>query len=176
MKRLIFLDRDGVLNELREDYVKSADELIILPGVESALSKLKEHGYTIVIISNQSVVGKGIITVDQLKEINIKINNELRGNIDDFYYCVHTYEDNCQCRKPGTLLFQQAASRYGVDIRSSWFIGDNTSDIIAGNNAGLRTILVRTGYGKQVIEAGEVKPDKIFDDLSAAVDWLIEND
>jgi D-glycero-D-manno-heptose 1,7-bisphosphate phosphatase len=176
MIKLIFLDRDGVLNENREDYVKSFNEMKILPGVKEALKILKENDYKIIVISNQSAVGRGIISEDTVKGINERLNQELDGSIDDFFYCPHKPEDGCSCRKPKTKLILDAAEKYGIDPKGKWLIGDNTSDIELGKNAGCKTILVKTGLGKNTITENKVEPDRIAEDLLSAVKWIVGNE
>ena len=173
MTKVIFLDRDGVLNENREDYVKSWDEVKILPGAIEAVTKLKENGYTIIVVSNQSAVGKGLLDEGSLRSINKKLNEAFTGKIDDFFYCPHKPDDGCACRKPRTRLLIDAAVKYDVDLKGTWMIGDNFSDILLGQNAGCKTILVKTGLGKKVLEMEEVEPDHVAEDILDAVKWLL---
>lgn len=174
MSNIIFIDRDGVLNENRDDYVKSCSELVLIKGAREALEILKSHGYRVIVISNQSAVGRGLLTEKELMEINGHLNHALGGNIDDFFYCPHKPDDGCDCRKPKTKLVTDAAKKYGIELEGKWMIGDNISDILLGKNAGLKTILVRTGLGESVLKSGDIEPDHTADDLLNAVLWLVE--
>jgi len=143
--RAIFLDRDGVINFDRDDYVKSIDELILIPNVADTLNKLKKMGYYLVIISNQSAVGRGIISKKDLEKINEYLINELQKldcNIDGLYYCPHIPSENCECRKPKDALFRKAARELDIDLDCSWMIGDKESDSIAGQRAGCKTFRI----------------------------------
>jgi D-glycero-D-manno-heptose 1,7-bisphosphate phosphatase len=171
---IIFIDRDGVLNENREDYVKSWDEVVIIPGVEDALRILKDNGYIIIITTDQSAVGRDYLTIDELEDIHKKLNSELGGYIDDFFYCPHLPKDDCGCRKPKTGLLDEAAKKYQVDLKDKWYIGDKTRDIELGKNAGMKTILVLTGESKEAPKDGPFKPDQVFKNLLDAVEWIVE--
>ena len=174
MDKFIFLDRDGVLNENREDYVRSYSELKLLPGTKEALKLLKNSGYKIIIITNQAAVGRGFITEKELQGINRRLNEAMGGLIDDFFYCPHTPEDNCDCRKPRTRLLRDAAEKYNIELEGKWMVGDNAKDIQLGQNAGLNTILVLTGLGHRTLKESRVEPDVIAENLLEAVKWLLE--
>ena len=143
MNKAIFLDRDGVLNYDRDDYVKSVKELKIKPNVFSHILRLKENGYILVVITNQSAINKGLTTHENVKNIHTTIQNYLKENhtyIDEFFYCPHTTDEDCNCRKPKTGLLQKAISQFDIDLKSSWLIGDRDSDIQAANFIGCRAI------------------------------------
>ena len=176
MNKIIFLDRDGVLNEHRHDYVKSCSELKLIPGVKEALMTLKDNGYTIIVVSNQSPIGRGILTEDELIKINNHLNDLTGGLIDDFFYCPHKPEDNCGCRKPRTKMMIDASIKYESDLEGKWLIGDSSSDIEMGNNLGLNTIRVKTGLGKKMLEKDSIEPDHIVEDLKEAVSLIISLD
>ena len=143
MNKAIFLDRDGVLNYDRDDYVKSVKELKIKPNVFSHILRLKENGYILVVITNQSAINKGLTTHENVKNIHTTIQNYLKENhtyIDEFFYCPHTTDEDCNCRKPKTGLLQKAISQFDIDLKSSWLIGDRDTDIQAANLIGCRAI------------------------------------
>jgi len=143
--RVIFLDRDGVINENRDDYVKSKNEFIFLPRVFTAIRKLNQMGYQLIIITNQSAINRGIITKEQLNDIHKFMLNELEKHsckVTKIYFCPHKPNENCFCRKPKTGLIIKAINEFGIDISESWLIGDKESDIQAANKLGLRSILV----------------------------------
>lgn len=145
MKEYIFLDRDGVINKNRNDYVKNRDEFEFLKNAKKAVKVLTENNFNIIIITNQSVVGRGIISEEKLKEIHRKMVSELEkagGKIHAVYYCPHAPWDNCSCRKPRPGLLLKASADFGIDLKKTVFIGDDVSDIGAGNAVGCKTYLV----------------------------------
>jgi len=151
--KVVFLDRDGVINEnLPGNYVKSVSEFKFISGAVEAIRTLTEEGLSTIIISNQAGVGKGLMTSSQLKEIDswmIKAIEEYGGRVLKSYYCTHTAEQGCICRKPKPGLLFKAARDFSIDLKCSYFIGDNITDIKAGDAAGCRTILVLSGLGSQ---------------------------
>ena len=143
--KTIFLDRDGVINQERKDYVKSISELKILPNVANNIKLLKNAGFLIVVITNQSAINRGIITHDIINLIHESIQKHLEKNqtsIDKFYYCPHTPDENCNCRKPKPGLLNQAILELNIDVNSSWMIGDSDSDIEAANSIGCKAIKI----------------------------------
>jgi len=149
--KVVFLDRDGVINEiLPGSYVKKISEFKFLPGVVEAISNLSKEGLPSIIISNQAGVGKGLMTSGQLAEIDRWMVNFIRargGMILKTYYCPHPSGSGCACRKPQPGLLLKAARDFDVDLKGSYFVGDNISDIKAGCVAGCRTVLVLSGLG-----------------------------
>ena len=152
MNKAIFLDRDGVINRKvpEKDFVKNVDELIYLPKVKEIVGKLKQKGYIVIIISNQSGINRGIINKENLEKINAKLKKDL--GVDAIYYCPHLPEENCSCRKPKTGLIEKAVKDFNVDIKLSLFIGDNDFDMMAGKSAGCTTIMVDSNVGLAQIE------------------------
>ena len=171
--KAVFIDRDGVINIDRADYVKSVDELRIFDYVGKAIKKLNELGYLVFVISNQQGVAKGLIPHQTLLEMqkNIEKNIEAaNAKITEFKYCLHLVEDNCTCRKPKPGMILEAAEKYNIDLSKSYFIGDSPKDITAGKTAGCKTILVLTGHTtKEDIPTLPDKPDSIADNLLDAV-------
>lgn len=144
--KAIFLDRDGVLNKKRNDYVKSIKELEIFPNIEKEISKLKMKGFLIIVITNQSVINRGIITKSELEEIHSSIQKFLIKNktsIDKFYFCPHRPDEHCECRKPNPGLILQAINEFSIDASKSWMVGDSITDIQAGEKAGCKTIFLK---------------------------------
>ena len=144
--KAIFLDRDGVLNKKREDYVKSIKELEIFPNIAEEISKLKMKGFLIIVITNQSVINRQIITIKELEEIHLTIQKFLKKSktcIDKFYFCPHRPDENCECRKPNPGLIKQAINEFSIDASKSWMIGDSITDIQAGEKAGCETIFLK---------------------------------
>ena len=179
MDKVIFLDRDGVINvDLLGDYIKHWDEFRFEEGALDALKKLTEAGYKIIVISNQAGIGDGIFAEDSLWQIHRRMLGELEKNgaqIYAAYYCLHGKESGCKCRKPETGLFEQAARTLKFDREKTFFVGDKATDIEAGIRFGLKTIFVRTGHGKNDENklAGSVTPDYRFNCLSDALAVLV---
>ncbi len=179
MLRIVFLDRDGVINRYPGDgdYVKSWEDFHFLPRVKSALKELSDNGFKIVIISNQAGVSKGIYSQKSLDLITRNMLSELKDcNIDiaGVYYCTHRPEDNCSCRKPKTGLIDMAIAKFKdegweIDFSHSYFIGDTIRDIETGKAASLKTILVFSGKEKPENKNNwHTLPDSFAPDLSAA--------
>ena len=143
--KTVFLDRDGVINKERNDYVKSISELEIFPNVAKNVELLKNAGFLVVIITNQSAINRGLITHEMVHKIHGSIQNHLKKNgtcVDGFFYCPHKPDENCICRKPKSGLLNKAILELNIDVNSSWMIGDNDSDIQAGLNVGCQTIKI----------------------------------
>ena len=143
--RAIFLDRDGVINQNRDNYVKSIDEFILLPDVPKAINLLNQRGYKIIIITNQSAINRGIITEHQLSQIHEYMLNILRSHecrIHRIYYCPHRPDENCQCRKPQSGLIKKAIEDFNINVKDSWLIGDSDSDIQAAKELNLKSIKI----------------------------------
>src|SRR6267143_4969775 len=148
--RAVFLDRDGVLTRERTDYVKTPDELEILPGIYAPLREIRERGFRIVIITNQSVIGRRLATHHEMSKIHEKLRQELTRfgcTIDGIYYCPHRPDEGCDCRKPEPGLILRASSELGIDTARSWMIGDKEMDLEAARRAGCRSIRVATNRG-----------------------------
>jgi D-glycero-D-manno-heptose 1,7-bisphosphate phosphatase len=148
----IFLDRDGVINENRSDYVKNWSEFCFLPGSKEAIVKLTRAGYRIVVCTNQAGVARGIIPIDTVEDIHRRMITEIAeggGKIERVYYCPHGKDENCFCRKPRPGMLLRAGTELGVDMHDATFIGDSISDIQAALKAGVHPILVLTGLGKK---------------------------
>jgi len=151
MQPALFLDRDGVIIENRQDYVRSWSDVDIYPQALSALVKIKSSRFKIFIITNQSVIGRGLISQETGREINERLINEIRsagGRIDGVFMCPHAPEENCSCRKPEPGLILDAASEHSIELKKSILVGDAMSDITAGQSAGVaQNVLVSTGRG-----------------------------
>ena len=161
MKKAVFLDRDGVIIE-DTNLLYKKEEVIILSNVERVLSELKKRDYLLIIITNQPTVARGLITERGVEDLNSYINLKIGNLIDGFYFCPHhpnadllKYRKNCNCRKPSSGLILKASKDFEVNLIQSWMIGDMNSDIIAGKNAGCRTILIKSLKNKEKIEVGK---------------------
>ena len=143
--KAVFLDRDGVINEKRNDYVKNIDEFKIFSGVGDAIKLLRDKGYLVIIITNQSAIGRKIISEKKLDEIHTELKNYLNPHdtyVDSIYYCPHIPEENCNCRKPKPGLLIKATSDFDIDLEKSYFIGDSESDLNAAKEARCKGILL----------------------------------
>ena len=146
MKKAIFLDRDGVINLEKKDYVKSIKEFQIIHNVPKAIATLKEKGFLVIVITNQSAINRGLLTIKILNEIHNQLQEILKDNdtsIDDFYFCPHRPDENCLCRKPKPGLLLQAAKHHKIDLKNSFFIGDSQTDIEAAKAVGCKYILLK---------------------------------
>ena len=146
-QKVIFLDRDGVLNQKppRGEYVRLWQEFKFLPGAMEALSLLTSHGYEIYIVTNQSGIGRGMMSEEDLGEIHerlIKAIAERGAKLNGIYHCPHAWDAGCECRKPRPGMFFQASREHAIDLTKAWYAGDDERDLEAGNAAGCRTVLV----------------------------------
>jgi D-glycero-D-manno-heptose 1,7-bisphosphate phosphatase len=145
MKKAIFLDRDGVINLEKKDYVKSIKEFQIIDGVPKAIIELKKKGFLVIIITNQSAINRGLLTIKILNEIHNHLQEILKDNntsIDDFYFCPHRPDENCKCRKPNPGMILKAVQEHNIDMNQSFMIGDSLTDIQAAQKAGCEGILL----------------------------------
>ncbi len=180
--RAVFLDRDGVINRNRADHVKSWDEFQFLEGVLDALARLATTDFKIVIISNQSVIGRQLATRETVEDIHRRMVQQIEqagGRIHHIAYCPHRPDEGCTCRKPRPGLLCESSRLLDLDLTHSYFIGDSFADLEAGMSVGCATVLVRTGMGKKTLarldELNGRRP-VVVDDLAAAVDWILERE
>lgn len=169
-RRFVVLDRDGTIIE-ECVYLSDPEQVKLLPGVGRALRELKQMGFGLVVITNQSGVGRGFFDDKQLKRIHERLEQFLEREgvrLDGFYVCPHKPDDDCACRKPKLGLLQKAASELDFGLEDSIVIGDKPCDVDMGRLAGATTFLVRTGYGAQIAAEQDVTVDYVVDDLAAA--------
>ena len=153
------------------DYCGDPNDVELLPGVPKALRKLKASGYKLIVITNQSGITRGHFTEKQYRAVEAEVSRQIGEDlIDATYFCPHLPDDGCKCRKPSSEMILNAARDHDVDLTRSLFIGDKNSDLECGRNAGVRTILVRTGYGKNV--DGNLA-DFVTQDLSEAAKIIL---
>ena len=173
-KKIVVLDRDGVINQDSDDYIKNADEWIPIPGSIEAIARLKNAGYQVAVATNQSGIGRGFYSERVLHEMHKKLHDLLAthtdGEIDLIVYCPHRPDEGCSCRKPKSGLLDQIAEQLQVDLESCWMIGDSLKDLQVALTHKMRPVLVRTGKGRLTEEKGGMPENTlIFEDLSAAV-------
>lgn len=177
----IFLDRDGVIIENRSNYVRSWDDVAIFGQALTALARINPSPYKIIMVTNQSSIGRGIISLETAMEINNQLLNVIKqtgGRMDGIFMCPHAPRDQCNCRKPSPGLIFQAARSHNLDLNQSILIGDALSDIMAAKNAGInKKGLVLTGLGTAQaahLQSKDLEPLQIYDTLTAALVELVD--
>jgi D-glycero-D-manno-heptose 1,7-bisphosphate phosphatase len=180
--KLVILDRDGTINQDSDDYVKTVDEWVPLPGAIDAMAKLHHAGWHVVIATNQSGLGRGLFDVATLNQMHDKMNKLLAtagGRVDAIFYCPHTPDESCHCRKPLPGLFEQIGERFGVQLTEIHTVGDSLRDAQAGAAVGCQTHLVCTGKSEHVqnnqLPDGFPSDTRVHADLSSFVEWLIDH-
>ncbi|NWG30693.1 MAG: D-glycero-beta-D-manno-heptose 1,7-bisphosphate 7-phosphatase [Rhodocyclaceae bacterium] len=174
--KLIILDRDGVINQDSDLYIKSPDEWIPLPGSLEAIARLNQWGYRVVVCTNQSGIGRGLFDMDTLNAIHekmIKAAATVGGTIDAIFFCPHTNADHCECRKPKPGMLKEIAARYNVSLAGVPVVGDSLRDLESAVAVGAQPILVLTGKGRKT-ERDAALPSHtlVFPDLATAVQKL----
>ena len=174
--KAVLLDRDGVINEDRRDYVKNISEFVILPGVPEAIGELTRNGFAVFVLSNQAGISKGLYSSETLRDIDSCLQREVEkkgGKIAKTYYCPHQDEDNCSCRKPKSGMILVAAQEHQIDIANSFLIGDRWKDIAAGQSAGCKTIWLDKKYSENY----SAEPaDFVTDNLFNATQWILQHE
>ena len=183
MSKAVFIDRDGTLN-VEVGNLRYLSQLRLLPKTAEAIHKLRRKNFLVIVISNQPVVARGWITEKQLDRIHTVITERLAKKktiIDAIYYCPHhpdanikKYKKNCSCRKPHLQLIKRATKKFNISLQNSYLVGDSTRDIQTAKNAGIKSILVKTGYGGKD-KKFNVKPDYTADNLYKAVELISKN-
>ena len=172
-KGLVILDRDGVINQDSDEFVKSADEWLPIPGSINAVAALSGAGYTIAVATNQSGLARGLFDEDALDAMHDKLRELVAtagGRVDYIVVCPHGPDDNCDCRKPKPGMYLQIAEHFGISLQGVPVIGDTLRDLEAATAAGAQAMLVRTGNGTTTegLLTGELASAPVFDDLAAA--------
>lgn len=174
--KLVILDRDGVINHDSDQYIKSPDEWIPIEGSPEAIAQLTRWGYRVVVVTNQSGIGRGLFDMDTLNAIHAKMHRvvaQVGGRIDAVFFCPHTNADKCACRKPKAGMFEEIAARYRADLEGVPAIGDSLRDIQAAAAVKAKPMLVLTGKGRKTRKDPDLPLGvPIFDDLAAAVKAL----
>jgi histidinol-phosphate phosphatase family protein len=174
----VFLDRDGTLNEDR-GYVTSPEQLVLFSGVPEALARLNQIGVQVILVTNQSAIGRGFMTTHDLQHIHQKLADLLRahgGHIDEVYVCLHRPDEGCACRKPHVAMIKQAAERFALDLSQCFFVGDKCSDLKAAHKAGVTGVLVMSSvHSERALKArddGEFPISHVAQTFVHAVDWI----
>ena len=167
-RKAAFLDRDGTLIE-EVNFLSRVEDLRVFPFTLEAVRRLKDAGYLIVVVTNQSGIGRGIYDEAAMNAIHDAMQEQLDGMIDAFYFCPHLPCDGCLCRKPKLGMIESAVKDLSIDLSESWMIGDKKIDVETGKNAGSRTAMVMTGYGRSHVEQLSSTPDVLAENLLDAV-------
>lgn len=182
MRRLIILDRDGVINEDSDEFVKSVDECHLIPGSADAIARLCDAGYLVVVATNQSGIARGLLDEFDLAQIHQYISarvEEAGGFIEAFVYCPHGPDDQCECRKPKPGLLEKIADEFGLPLSGCAFVGDSLRDLQAAQAAGCEPVLVLSGKGEQTLLAGlpaALESTRVYKNLSAFVEAQLSLD
>ena len=199
-RRAVFLDRDGTINEDR-GYIGDPEDVALIAYAAEAIKKLNEQDIPVIVITNQSGIGRGYYGEAELKAVNKRFEDlllEYEAHIEGLYYCPHLPTEGCECRKPATRLINEAANDHDIDLKESVMVGDKVSDMELGQRAGMKSVLVLTGYGPMALE--EIKQgtggrdglegftgfggagrglsdlDYVAEDLAEAVEWMLSAD
>jgi histidinol-phosphate phosphatase family protein len=173
-EKAVFLDRDGTMNK-DVPYCRHPEDFQLFPGAARAVRWLNEHGYKVIVVTNQSGVARGYFTEEMLGLVHQEMRNQLaeeNARIDSIYYCPHHPDDNCECRKPKPKMILQAARKHDIDLKSSFMVGDKAHDIVLGKSVGCRAVLISSDPADTSKEP--CLPDYVAADLGEAALWIIE--
>lgn len=181
---LIVLDRDGVINQQSSDHITSAEEWTPIPGSIEAIAKLSQAGYQLVVATNQDGLALGLFDLDELEAIHAKMRalvEDAGGEISAIFYCPHSEEDNCRCRKPKTGLLDAIEAEFDTSLHGSYMVGDRLKDLQVALAKGCKPVLVKTGCGEDTLQQLITRPDErlahtaVFEDLSRFAQFLLKN-
>ena len=177
LPRLVIVDRDGVVNEDSDDYIKSPEEWIPIPGSLEAIARLNHAGFHVTVATNQSGIGRGLFSIDDLDRMHAKFQHALArvgGHVDGIFFCPHTPDAGCECRKPEPGLLRSISLRFGVPLTGVPFIGDSKSDVEAAVAAHAQPVIVRSGKGRRTLaEHPELVALPCYDSLADAVEQML---
>ncbi len=171
-KPAVFLDRDGTLIH-EVNFLSRIEDLQIFDFTFDALRQLKDAGFALIVITNQSGIGRGFYSENDMHAIHREIDLRLEGTIDSYYFCPHLPDAGCQCRKPGTGMIEAACEEHALQLEESWMVGDKLLDIQTAFAANLRSVMVLTGYGLQHQALLEREPDLVAKDLGHAARMIL---
>nr|WP_302329309.1 D-glycero-beta-D-manno-heptose 1,7-bisphosphate 7-phosphatase [Pseudomonas sp. FBF18] len=173
---MLILDRDGVINQDSDAYIKSLDEWIPIPGSIEAIAQLSKAGWTVAVATNQSGIARGYYSLATLDAMHARLRELVvaqGGEVGLIVYCPHGPDDGCDCRKPRPGMLRTIANHYAVDLAGVWFVGDSKGDLEAARAVDAQPVLVRTGKGEQTLSKGVPEATLIFDDLASIASALI---
>ncbi len=174
--KLLILDRDGVINQDSDAYIKTLDEWIPIPGAIAAIARLSKAGWTVAVATNQSGISRGYYDLATLESMHTRLRElvaEQGGELGVVVYCPHGPDEGCDCRKPKPGMLRQIAQHYGVDLRGVWFVGDSRGDLDAALAVDCQPVLVKTGKGERTLTKPLPDGTRVFDDLAAVADHLL---
>ncbi|MDH5649857.1 MAG: D-glycero-beta-D-manno-heptose 1,7-bisphosphate 7-phosphatase [Gammaproteobacteria bacterium] len=178
--KLVILDRDGVINYDSDNFIKTPEEWIPIPGSLEAIARLKREGYSIVIATNQSGIARGLLTTDMLHRIHSKMLQALRnkgGDIDAIFFCPHGPGDGCRCRKPRPGMFEDITQRMKINLSNVLAVGDSERDVVAARDVMARPVLVKTGKGAKTLKTStQLEGVPVFKDLASFTDSLLRGE
>jgi len=183
--KLVILDRDGVINKESPDFIKSPEEWLPLKGSLQAIARLSQASYDVVVLTNQSGIGRGHFSANTLSQINARMITHVEqygGRIESILFCPHHPDDDCDCRKPKPGLYHELAGRLNISFNGVFSVGDSVRDLIAAKSAGATPILVKTGNGRKSLKEIAAKPEleldntQVFDNLPGFVDALLKEE
>jgi len=176
--KIVILDRDGVINQDSADFIKNPNEWIPIPDSLESIARLNQHGFSVIVATNQSGIGRGLFDIETMNAINKKMLDllaQVGGHIDAIFYCPHTEDANCKCRKPKSGMLEEISTRFGTSLKNIPAIGDATRDLEAYQSVGAQPILVKTGKGEETFVSKTYPPNTwVFNDLSHAVDKILK--
>jgi D-glycero-D-manno-heptose 1,7-bisphosphate phosphatase len=174
-QKAVFLDRDGTLIE-EVNFLSRVEDVRVFPFTREALALLKTQGYLLIVITNQSGIGRGHYTEEDMRAVHQHIQAELDNAIDAFYFCPHLPDAGCLCRKPNLGMIESAMKDRNIDLSGSWVVGDKLLDFEIGGNAGIRALLVKTGYGiEHAMEIAD-EPDNVAENILDAARIIVERE
>lgn len=180
--KLIILDRDGVINQDSDAYIKSPDEWVPIPGSLEAIAKLNRAGYTVTVATNQSGLSRGYFDLQTLSAMHHKMDDmlsQLGGRVEGVFFCPHAPRDKCACRKPQPGLLLDISRRFSVPLEEVFYVGDSISDLLSAKQAGAKPVLVKTGKGERALlekDANGFSDIPVFADLAEVVDALLDKE
>jgi D-glycero-D-manno-heptose 1,7-bisphosphate phosphatase len=172
--KTVFIDRDGTLIE-EVNFLHRVEDLQYFSFTDEAIRLLKESGFLVVLVTNQSGIGRGIYTVDDMHSVHEQIQSDLTEKLDAIYFCPHLPDEDCSCRKPRLGMIEAALADLPIDLENSWMIGDKILDVELGLNAGIKPILVKTGYGEKHLPKLKRPPYAVTENLIEAVRLILSN-
>jgi D-glycero-D-manno-heptose 1,7-bisphosphate phosphatase len=172
--KAVFIDRDGTLIE-EVNFLHRVEDLQYFSYTDEAIRLLKANGFLVVLVTNQSGIGRGVYSEDDMHAVHAKIQTDLTEKLDAIYFCPHLPNAGCSCRKPNLGMIEAAMADLPIDLENSWMIGDKSLDVELGLNAGIKPILVLTGYGKKHLDSLKGKPYKVAENLLEAVKIITNN-
>jgi len=182
LKKVVFLDRDGTINRDSADYIKSRSEFEFIPGSIAAIGELTAHGFTVIVITNQSAIARKLVSPTELDAMHAMMCEAVAsggGKITDVFFCPHMPDEGCECRKPAPGLIHQARQKYDFDLADAVMVGDSLKDVVCGRNAGCGlAVLVKSGTDPDVekkLKESSFAADRVVQNLLEATRWIIDH-